>query len=651
MKRIICFICVLVLSCIGSIEAYAGYSVDRFTEDSTDIFGERDSVNIVDIEDRGNIVSGDDGKQEPKVRVLIVGNSFSKTVSSANATYSIEQPLMELAAGEGHNLEAVTLAHDSARLCYYAGMKENYYSYYRELIALLMDEKWDYIIFQEQTAGAIEYFDSQTVPAIEKLQQMVKAFQPQATMLLYMNAAYSDGEPIKVNNTPRLLSIGEMELYLAIAFRKLQNQLGIEAVMVGMHSYRINLLYPQINILRSDNKHPTHTGYYLAACCFYHRIYGKAPDPLKASLRRPKLSKEELVAISALSADSIVLNKDSIVIKEGKTAQLKTTVSSHLAQSYAVSYHSFDKSVASVDSQTGVVTAGKAGNTIIYAQTPDGLQAFCDVTVRSPLSFSRDYYLAGKGDKLQIIPQTNQDKLKWYSSKKSVATVNASTGLVTVKSSGRAIITVVNKDDSKDKASYTLYVPYDAPENVKAISTGNPAEGSEYGNIKVSWRAVDGASRYEVYRSTSKNGKYELIGSSRRTSYTDKNAAVNNYYYYKVVAKNSYQYCASPLSSSSARGIILKAPTLKVQRTKSRYAKLTWKANSKATGYIIYRSKKRNSGYKAIAKITFKWKTSFIDKNVKKKGKKSSSYYYRIKAYRILDDKVFYGVNSLKVKL
>ncbi len=174
----------------------------------------------------------------------------------------------------------------------------------------------------------------------------------------------------------------------------------------------------------------------------------------------------------------------------------------------------------------------------------------------------------------------------------------------------------------------------------------SPAEGAKAGKIKVSWSKVTGANGYEIYRSTSKSGTYSLIGTSKSTSYTDKTAKVNQTYYYKVKAANGYAYCTSPLSSST-RGIILKAPTVTAKRVSKKYVKLTWKRNTKATGYVIYRSTKKNSGYKKIATLTSKAKVSYTDKTVKK----NKTYYYRIKAYRTLDKKTFYGVKSVRVKI
>ena len=53
---------------------------------------------------------------------------------------------------------------------------------------------------------------------------------------------------------------------------------------------------------------------------------------------------------------------------------------------------------------------------------------------------------------------------------------------------------------------------------------------------RVRWSGVANASKYNVYRSTSKNGEYKYIGSSTTLSYTDTTASSSKTYYYRVRA-------------------------------------------------------------------------------------------------------------------
>lgn len=582
--------------------------------------------------------------EEAAIRVLLVGNSFTR-YTTGGKTYTVEQPLEELAKANGHNLEVTTLAHGSAKLRYYAGGSQTYISYYKELLTYLINESWDYIVFQEQSTVPIGYFDTYMYPAVETLLEMVTRFQPQATPLLYMTPGYSNGTVMTVNGVSKVPTVAEHQLYLAAAYKTLENKLGIEAVPVGMHALRANLLYPEIQMRGSDAKHPTYAGYYLAACAFYQKIYGTVPDPGKASLTNCNLTEEQLVVLASLTGDSMAMNLKDITLPVNETASLNATPCSHIIGTSAVLYKSFDPAIATVDPNTGVVTAKSGGSTIIVAATSDGLQAYCNVTVKIPLSFARSEYLAGIGDRIQILPQTNSANLKWSRSKASVASIT-SAGIVTAKAAGRTVITVTNKDDTTDKASYILYVACAAPTGLKTASSGKPAAAASYGNLKVSWSKVAGATGYEIYRSTSKTGTYTRIGTSKTTSYTDKKAAVNKCYYYKVKAKNAYSYCTSAFSGST-RGIILKAPAVTGKRISKKYARLTWKKNTKATGYVIYRSTKKNSGFKKIATVKSNTKVTYTDKTVKK----NKTYYYRIKAYKKLDGKIFYGVKSLRVEI
>lgn len=57
--------------------------------------------------------------------------------------------------------------------------------------------------------------------------------------------------------------------------------------------------------------------------------------------------------------------------------------------------------------------------------------------------------------------------------------------------------------------------------------------------VKVSWKKVNGASGYKVYRATKKNGKYTLvktIKNAKTVKFTDKKVKKNKTYYYKVSA-------------------------------------------------------------------------------------------------------------------
>lgn len=74
----------------------------------------------------------------------------------------------------------------------------------------------------------------------------------------------------------------------------------------------------------------------------------------------------------------------------------------------------------------------------------------------------------------------------------------------------------------------------------------------------INWKKIKGASSYEVYRSTSKKGKYKKIASTKKTSYTDKKATGGKTYYYKIrVCKkaNNKNYYSSDSAVMSVKAV------------------------------------------------------------------------------------------------
>lgn len=108
--------------------------------------------------------------------------------------------------------------------------------------------------------------------------------------------------------------------------------------------------------------------------------------------------------------------------------------------------------------------------------------------------------------------------------------------------------------------------------------------------IQICWTKTAGASKYIVYRSTSKTGTYSSIATvttSGQYSYTDKKATAGKTYYYKVKAVKSGSSATSSVISCKAR---LMAPvTAMTSDIDAKTIKLTWKPVNGATSYVISR--------------------------------------------------------------
>lgn len=160
------------------------------------------------------------------------------------------------------------------------------------------------------------------------------------------------------------------------------------------------------------------------------------------------------VTVNPVNVTSVSLNKTSDALTVGGTDTLIATVSPENATNKNVNWASSDTSVATVNS-TGLVTAKSEGTTIITVTTVDGgLKSSCTVTVGPvkvtsvSLNKTTDKLVVGNTEQVTAIVSpsnaTNQN-VNWTSSDTSVATVD-STGMVTAKSEGTAIITVTTQD-------------------------------------------------------------------------------------------------------------------------------------------------------------------------------------------------------------
>ncbi len=148
---------------------------------------------------------------------------------------------------------------------------------------------------------------------------------------------------------------------------------------------------------------------------------------------------------------------------------------------------------------------------------------------------------------------------------------------------------------------------------------------SSSGGIKISWTAISGAEKYEVYRSTSKNGTYKRISTTTKTYINNtKNLTPGKTYYYKVKAIHSNSEANSAYSSYKYRTCDLPRPDVEITR-RNGDPRLTWDKISGAKEYNIYRATSKNGTYKLIRTTTA---TSYTNTS----AKAGTTYYYKVKA-------------------
>ena len=145
---------------------------------------------------------------------------------------------------------------------------------------------------------------------------------------------------------------------------------------------------------------------------------------------------------------------------------------------------SSNKNVATVNSK-GVVTAKKKGKAVITVRVGSETDT-CVVYVKNPtikLSKKKLTLTAGKTAKLKATVKGKSKKVKWKSTKKSVASVN-SKGKITAKKAGTAtIIAVANGKKAKCKVTVK---PKPAPKVVRRSSSSGSG-GSSYSSSSSSY--------------------------------------------------------------------------------------------------------------------------------------------------------------------
>lgn len=172
-------------------------------------------------------------------------------------------------------------------------------------------------------------------------------------------------------------------------------------------------------------------------------------------------------------------------------------------------------------------------------------------------------------------------------------------------------------------------------------------------SLELSWDKVKNADGYRIYRLDTNTDTYKLvttINNNDTTSYKHSNLVSATNYYYKVKAfkylngSNRYGDYSSSLKATT-RPL---QPSVTLSSTKSKSIKASWtKISKRTTGYKVYMSTSKSGTYNSIGTTT---NTSFTKGNLTK-GK---TYYFKVRAYRIVDGQKIYSlyssVKSIKCK-
>ena len=190
--------------------------------------------------------------------------------------------------------------------------------------------------------------------------------------------------------------------------------------------------------------------------------------------------------------------------------------------------------------------------------------------------------------------------------------------------------------------SIKVYSNFSYVVNVKSIP-GSPASvkavSSSYNSINISWSGVTGASGYEIYRTESSTGSYVLLATTAAVSYRNTGLSTGTTYYYKVRA---YRTVGTTRVYGNYSSIISAKPIpalpLSVKAASSSYNSInvSWSGVSGASGYEVYRAASSAGTYVLISSTAA---ASYNNTGLMT----NSNYYYKIRAYRIVDNINVYG--------
>lgn len=279
---------------------------------------------------------------------------------------------------------------------------------------------------------------------------------------------------------------------------------------------------------------------------------------------------------SIVKVTGITLNKTSLSLLKGATAQLKVTVAPSDAANKSVTFTSSNTKVAVVSSD-GLVTARQEGTAIITVTSVDGNKtATCKVKVIEKLNVKASKQTTSSiALKWSKITGAKGYQIYRYDSKKkkyiSIATVKSNKNSYTIKrlngkkgnklAAGtiyrfqiRSYITVNGKKVYKKSEIVTTATKPKKTVITKVIKVSST-------KAKITWKKVKGCSGYQVWMKNGKNGKYKLIktiSNPKTVKYTKAKLKKGQTYYFKVRAYKKVKQVKIYGAASSRKSVKMK---------------------------------------------------------------------------------------------
>ncbi|WP_412964776.1 fibronectin type III domain-containing protein [Metabacillus niabensis] len=169
-----------------------------------------------------------------------------------------------------------------------------------------------------------------------------------------------------------------------------------------------------------------------------------------------------------------------------------------------------------------------------------------------------------------------------------------------------------------------LLAPSELKVEEKIVSTSKPS-------VTLSWKAVDDAASYNIYRNVAGSTNVEKVGSSTTNSFKDETVDIGMNYQYTVTTVDSANVETVPSLPLDVAMIDenVKVPNppqnLKVGKVNKNDLTIKWDKVKDATSYNVYRAKSKDGEYQLVGKTN---KTKYKDETVLT----TIPYYYKVAA-------------------
>ena len=145
------------------------------------------------------------------------------------------------------------------------------------------------------------------------------------------------------------------------------------------------------------------------------------------------------------------------------------------------------------------------------------------------------------------------------------------------------------------------------------------------GEVKITWERVEGAEKYQVYRSTSRNGTCKLMKTTTATTYINTTATAGKTYYYYVVAVAEDGTTSEPSAIKSRTCDLAQPKVTASNNAATGKVRLNWEKIDGAVSYKVYRSETKDGTYKLMKTVTG---TTYTNTS----AVAGKTYYYKVKA-------------------